>query len=347
MSLVFNGRCLDRPIGGVERYARMLLHTLARIHTDLRVVVPPKATADLGLPPGITVQRFGNMRGHAWEQLSLPSALRKGDFLLNPANAAPLRVHKQAVVVHDLAFLHHPEWFDVRFAKWYGFLMPLVVRRSAVVVTVSETMRQELITTFELPAEKVIVVPPYADPQQFSRSERVNVPDRFFLFVGGDDPRKSISGTLDQLFASDDQAHAVIVGRQRKPFSARPLPADARIHWLTDATDAQLTWLYDRAQALIHPSVYEGFGLPVLEALQRGCPVIARPLPVLLEQFGNCFHACPFAGSSDLSAVLPLLPLRTPGSHLHGEEVLRVLARFSEQHTEMALRSVIERSKHL
>ncbi|MCC7502733.1 MAG: glycosyltransferase, partial [Flavobacteriales bacterium] len=110
---------------------------------------------------------------------------------------------------------------------------------------------------------------------------------------------------------------------------------------------AQLTWLYDHAQALIHPSVYEGFGLPVLEALQRGCPVIARPLPVLLDQFGSFFHACRFDGSSDLSAVLSLLPLRTPGTLLYEEQVMRVHARFSEQRMETALRSVIERSKCL
>lgn len=344
MALVFNGRCLDRPIGGVERYARMLLRTLARMHPDLRVVMPAQGTDDPGLPPGVEIQRYGNMRGHAWEQLQLPRALRKGDFLLNPANAAPLRARDQAVVVHDLAFLHHAEGFDPRFAKWYNFLIPRVVRRSAMVVTVSESIRQELIATFNLSAEKVVVVPPYADPLQFTRSEAVVVPELFYLFVGGDDPRKSIGAALDQLFASDPQAHAVVVGRQRKPFAAQPISADPRITWLADASDAQLTWLYDHAQALIHPSVYEGFGLPVLEALQRGCPVIARPLPVLLEQFGGAFHACRFAGTSDLAAVLPLLSPRTPGYFLHEDPALRVLARFNEEHMEAALRSVIERS---
>lgn len=347
MSLVFNGRCLDRPIGGVERYARMLLRILVRIHPDLRVVVPIKASMDLGLPYGTEVQRYGNLRGHAWEQLSLPRTLRKGDLLLNPANAAPLSVRQQTVVVHDLAFLHHPEWFDPRFAKWYGFLIPRLVRRAALVVTVSETIRQELIATFELPAEKVIVVPPHIDPKQFEHSDRVDVPDRFFLFVGSDDPRKSTALALTQLFTSDPLAHAVVVGRQRDPFNRERLPEDARITWLPNATDAQLTWLYDHAQALIHPSVYEGFGLPVLEALQRNCPVIARPIPVLQDQFGCCFLACAFTGSSDLSAVLTILPLREQGSFSHGHHLQRVLAAFSEQHTETALRSVIERSKHL
>ncbi|MCC7502348.1 MAG: glycosyltransferase, partial [Flavobacteriales bacterium] len=228
MSLVFNGRCLDRPIGGVERYARMLLRKLACIHPDLRVVVPARSTADPVLPTGTEIQRHGNMSGHAWEQLSLPGALRKGDFLLNPANAAPLSVRDQAVVVHDLAFLHHPEWFDARFAKWYGFLIPRVVRRAAVVVTVSETIRQELLATFELPAEKVVVVPPYADPLQFAHSASVDVPERFFLFVGGDDPRKSIAHAVSLLFATDPLAKVVIVGRQRKPFNREIIPADAR-----------------------------------------------------------------------------------------------------------------------
>jgi glycosyltransferase involved in cell wall biosynthesis len=283
----------------------MMLQLLAPRYPDLRVVVPADAQADLGLPAGITVVRRGRMRGHAWEQLTLPRELGANDVLFSPANTGPLRVERQALVVHDLAFHHHPEWFDPRFARWYAFVMPRLVRRVRAVVTVSEAVRTDLIRTYTLPAEKVHVVPPFADASQFPAPVPTHAPERFFLFVGHDDPRKDVRRGLDLLFQADPEARAVVVGRQRRSFARVAPPDDHRVTWLTDATDGQLAWLYDHAQALLFPSRYEGSGLPVLEALQRGCPVVARPLPVYHEQFGTQVIACGFTGSADLSAVLP------------------------------------------
>ncbi len=337
MALVINGRCFTRPIGGVERHARMLIRLIARTYPDARVVVPADAPEDLDLPHGLAVERTGRMHGHTWEQLSLPRAMGPNDVLLSPANTGPLRVRRQAVVVHDLAFLHHPECFDARFAKWYGFLVPRLVRRAAVVITVSPTMRDELVATFALPKDTVVVVSPYVDPSQFARSSPVQVPAGFFLVVGHDDPRKDVRHALDLLFQVLPDAHAVVVGRTRRPFRGQgPIP-DPRTTWLPDASDAQLTWLYDHARALLYPSRYEGFGLPVLEALQRGCPVVTRPLPVLKDHFGDTIHMCSFTGTTDLSALLNGLPSRRsiPVAPYPGAQ--RVLSTFSEGHTDHAL----------
>jgi glycosyltransferase involved in cell wall biosynthesis len=247
------------------------------------------------------------MAGHAWEQLVLPSALGAEDILLSPANTGPLRVRRQFVVVHDLAFLHHPEWFDVRFARWYGFLLPRLVRRCAGVIAVSGTVRQELIATFALPPTRVHVVPPYASTWPAPEALQGIAPG-FHLFVGADDPRKDVRRALEMLHEVDPDAFAVVVGRERRSFQADAIPDHPRVHRVLDATDAQLAWLYDHARCLVYPSRYEGFGLPVLEALHRGCPVIARPLSVFEESFGAAFHACAFTGSADLSEALRTLP---------------------------------------
>jgi glycosyltransferase involved in cell wall biosynthesis len=243
--------------------------------------------------------------------------------------------------VHDLAFLFHPEWFDPRFTKWYGHLMPRLVRRAKVVVTVSEAVRTELLATYALAPERVVVVPPHVDTPQFSASEPVEVPPGFFLLVGHDDPRKDARAALDLLFRARPEAHAVVVGRERRPFIATGRPLDARITWLPNATDAQLTWLYDHARALLYPSLYEGFGMPVLEAVQRGCPVVARPLPVLLQQFGPAVHACPFTGTNDLSGVLDRISARGTSPTSRSPETQQVLDHFTERRTDAALNAVL------
>lgn len=308
MALVINGRCLLRPVGGVERYTRMLLEAAGRSSPDVRVVVPAKGGAPQGLPSGSNVERRGRMSGHAWEQVILPQALEAGDLLLSPANTGPLRVRRQLLVVHDLAFLHHPEWFDLRFARWYGFLMPRLVRRCAGVITVSGTMREELMRTFALKADRVHVVPPFA--MDLPRPVPVGVDPGFHLFIGADDPRKEVHRGLDLLLQADPRATAVVVGRQRRSFSRTPAFEHPQVTLLPDVTDAQLAWLYDHARCLVHPSVYEGFGLPVLEALHRGCPVVARPLPVLEELFGDAVHACAFRDPADLADVFRRIPPR-------------------------------------
>jgi glycosyltransferase involved in cell wall biosynthesis len=341
MALIFNGRCLTRPISGVERHARMLLRSFLRSGIDMRVLVPADAPEDAVLLSGLNVERVGRLRGHAWEQFTLARAVGRDDLLFSPANTGPLGVRRQAIVVHDLAFLHHPEWFDPRFTKWYGFLVPRLVRRAKVVITVSESIRKELMATYALPPERVVVIPPHVDPAQFSAAEPVQAPPGFFLLVGHDDPRKDARAALDLLFRARPGAHAVVVGRERRPFIAVDRSPDGRITWLPNVTDAQLTWLYDHAQALLYPSLYEGFGMPVLEAAQRGCPVVARPLPVLLEQFGPAVHACPFTGSDDLSGVLDRISARGTGPDSRSPETQQVLDHFTERRTDAALNAVI------
>ncbi|MBL8001828.1 MAG: glycosyltransferase family 4 protein [Flavobacteriales bacterium] len=336
MALVFNGRCLLRPVGGVERYARMLLEALVALRIPVRVVMPAKGPEPMDLPQGLDLERRGSMSGHAWEQLVLPAALRTENILLSPANTGPLRVRRQFVVVHDLAFLHDPTWFDVRFARWYGFLLPRLVRRCAGVIAVSGTVRQELIRTFALPADKVHLVPPFASalPAPVALD---GIAPGFHLFVGADDPRKDVTRSLELLLQADPEAIAVVVGRQRRSFQGAGISDDPRVRQVHDATDGQLAWLYDKARCLVYPSRYEGFGLPVLEALSRGCPVIARPLPVFAEAFGDAFHACAFTGSADLSEALRSIPPVLSARQAHP-----VTARYTLQRTSTALARAID-----
>ncbi|HEX2615909.1 MAG TPA: glycosyltransferase, partial [Flavobacteriales bacterium] len=236
MPLVVNGRFLTRPTTGVERYGRALLQVIATAWPDARVVVP---RTDRNIDAcGLEVVPHGIGNGHWWEQSALPAALRKGDVLLSPANTGPLRVRQQVLVLHDLAFLHQPEWFDRRFVAWYGFLLPRLARRCAQVITVSTTVREELMTTFAIPGERIHVVPPF-QALATAVPEGAALPARpYLLLVGAHDPRKG----ADRVLAWYRQLHApaydlILVGRKHRAFAAPPLYPIHNVHVLTAVDD--------------------------------------------------------------------------------------------------------------
>lgn len=341
MALVINGRFLTRPVTGVERYGRMLLNVIAREWPNSRVVLPARTGNDVDAC-GLEVVRQNGLGGHAWEQLQLPNALRKDDLLLSPANTGPLRVRRQVVVVHDLAVIHHPEWFDRRFAHWYGFVLPRLTRRVARVITVSENSKKDLERTYSLPEKNVAVVQAYAHfLSSLPESPRgSNIP--YLLVVASRDPRKG----LDRIIAwyeglEDPPFQLIIVGRQVASFRIPELRTVDGVHFLSDVEDAELHALYAHAIALVHLSRYEGFGLPVLEAMNAGCPVIAMELPVLRSNFGDAVQYVPM---NDLGALLdPVSGLMDPAiRERHVQRGNRCAAGFTFDRMAQALHDALD-----
>ncbi len=286
MALVINGRFLQRPVTGVERYGRMLLRVIAEEWPDSRVVIPSGNDLEIDVH-GLELVRSKGVGGHAWEQLILPHFVGKNDLLLSPANTGPLRVRDQAVVVHDLAVVHHPEWFDRRFVAWYNFLLPRLARRAVKVITVSRYSAMDLQRTYELHPERICVIPPFVPPLHASAAI-TDIGSPYFLIVGSLDPRKG----LDRVTAwyrglADPNFNLVCVGRSGKVFRQMGIPELPGLLYLNDVGDDRLSALYKGALGLIQPSYFEGFGLPILEAMQHGCPVIAADLPVFHESFGD------------------------------------------------------------
>jgi glycosyltransferase involved in cell wall biosynthesis len=323
-SLAINGRFLTRRFTGVDRYA---FEISARLE-GARRIAPSR-------PPGL-------LAGHAWEQLILPARLRRGEILFSPANAGPWIVRAQAVTLHDASVFDHPEWFRPAFAAWTRLAWKILAKQVRMILTVSEFSRGRLQLHLKIPDEKIRVIPngvgkPF-EPQSAREIQRVkekyNLNQPYFLFVGTLEPRKNL-GTLIEAWKrmGNHFALAIIgaegnvfaqVGRSAKSPDFAPksetsesagriagrTPAPNRRRGVANPTylghvpDDDLPALYSGATAVVIPSLYEGFGLPALEALACGAPVIASNVSAFPEVLDD---AALFINPLDVNAIAEAL----------------------------------------
>ncbi len=280
MTTVVNGRFLPQRPGGLQRTARSLLEEL-RLLVPLEVVAPaPDPLADV-----VRAAPAGRAGGQLWEQVLLPRQAA-GRPVLSLANTAPLASRRSTVLVHDLAPLVGPQWFHPSM-RVYGRLVLAAARRAALTVTVSESVRRELL---DRGVRRVEVVRPAVDPSFRPAPEaavaRVRAQHgRYVVLVGWADPRKDVATALAaHLAVTPELPHRLLlVGSGRGVFADVKAPGAPTVSVLSHVPDDELRALLTGAEALVYPSLYEGFGLPPLEAAACGTPAIVSDLPVLRE----------------------------------------------------------------
>jgi glycosyltransferase involved in cell wall biosynthesis len=251
--VAINGRAAVRPeIGGVERVAREMV---ARLPPErYRVVKPP---------------RF--LGGHLWEQAILP--LTRAELIYSPANLAPVASRRNVVVIHDVAALRHPEWYSKPYVAWHKTVLPLIARRARLVITVSEFSRREIQEVLGVDAR---VIPNGVD-ERFKPGPKKD----YALVVGTKIARKNLSALSDTAEALGMEL--VAAGSARSYMKGEA----TNIRELGYVPDDELPALYAGARVLLMPSLYEGFGLPCLEAMASGTPVVAANRGALPEICGD------------------------------------------------------------
>jgi glycosyltransferase involved in cell wall biosynthesis len=278
--VAINARAAARAqIGGVERLAREMARRLPALRPDrYRVIHPPAG--------------FAHRAGHLWEQLVLPARARRCALIYSPANLAPLGAENNVLVLHDLAAFRYPSAYSRGYVAYQRLMLPVLARRARLLITVSEFSRAELAEVLNLDPSRITVIPEGVDerfaPQDETALEAARTAyglDRpYVLTVGTMSARKSLDLLARAAGAMKERGiELVLAGSARGYLRAGPVPG-RRLGYVAEA---HLPAVYSGALALALPSRYEGFGLPCLEAMACGTPVVASRCGALPETVGD------------------------------------------------------------
>lgn len=294
----FDGRTLSVPDhGGPARVGFQLLQELSKIednvitfgHQSLSKAIPTQLN-----PTGF--YRNSRLYGLLWEQTYLPrqAHVTDVDVIYSPNSLLPVlwKGSKFVVTIHDLASL---EGYSSRWYRMYEKIkLPIVARRADHIITVSNFSKNEIINNFNVPSSKISVV--YNGVSQVFRNgtenESFELPEEYVLYVGDTSKRKNIDGTISAFKKfknnSDQDYKLVLIGPTDSPTVDSLSIADAPdIINYGYVNDKKLKCAYEKASVFLFPSRYEGFGIPPLEAMSCGTPVIASNTSSLPEILGD------------------------------------------------------------
>jgi glycosyltransferase involved in cell wall biosynthesis len=287
--ILINARFLAQRTTGIQRFATEITRQLLDLRSDVVLAVPPGPIEAAGLDPA-RILRVGRTRGHAWEQIDLPLfARRRRCLLVNLASTGPVGYRPQISTHHDITWVRHPESFGRRFRAVYAVVVPRLIARSEALLTVSEFSRGEISDHFGVDPRRFTVIANGVDERFHPSAAPAGAP--YLLAVSSPNAHKNFGRMLSafaRFAATHPQVELRVVGSQTNSFSRQRYDdSSARVRFLGRVDDDELAALYSGALAFVFPSLYEGFGIPPLEAQQCACPVIAARAASMPEVLGS------------------------------------------------------------
>ncbi|MDJ1157079.1 glycosyltransferase family 1 protein [Chelatococcus sp. SYSU_G07232] len=321
-----NGRFLTQSITGVQRYAREILramdellcegHALAR-DLVVEILVPANATAGSGADwpelRAVRMRSVGRFGGHVWEQLELPSLACGG--IVSLCNTGPVARRRQIVCIHDANTFICPDSYSWRFRTAYRALLPVIGRVANQVATVSAFSADQLARHGVAARDKITIVPDGHEhvlrwrPRHSAVTRAAAGPDTVVV-IGSAARHKNldlICGLADRLAVAG--LRIAVVGRVAARVFRRGAPGETpgNVLWLGPLSDGELAALLGDCLCLAFPSLTEGFGLPPLEAMALGCPVVTSDRASLPEVCGEAaLYASPTAPEEWSEALFAL-----------------------------------------
>jgi glycosyltransferase involved in cell wall biosynthesis len=288
--IYINARFLTQTITGVQRYAIEISKELKLLYDNKITFVSPPNIIHFDIAKELNAKIVGEHRGHLWEQISLPHFLKKegSPLLISFSGCGLLNYKNQIITIHDVSFRRHPEWFTKSYLHYYNFMIPRIAAKAHAIITVSEFSKGEIADVLGIEQNRIEVIYNAVSKnnkiQNFSNSNIFL--NNYILAVSSLEPRKNFSRLVEAFNGiGDKNVKLYIIGKQFKVFSTLKLQKEITksVIFTGYLDESKLKDMYKKALFLIYPSLYEGFGLPPIEAMSFGCPVIASDIPAIHE----------------------------------------------------------------
>lgn len=289
MKVVINGRFLTQNLTGVQRFAFEISKRLSKVNGEI-ILLTPSCKIRKEYSNSLKIYKVGYTSGHLWEQIELPLWLRKNEnpILLNLCNTGPIMYKNKIVTIHDLAFIVNPKWFKKKFVLWYKFLIPKLLKSSFLILTVSKTIKNQIVDFYNLNSKHIEVIYNASSFTKIAYTlEENNVKENIVLAVSSHNPRKNLKTLVAAFIKSKIDYHLIIVGGKGNAFAETDLEQNKDITFLSSISDKELINLYKNSKIFVYPSFYEGFGIPPLEAQGFGCTVLVSDIPIFNEVYSD------------------------------------------------------------
>lgn len=309
--IFINARFLTQSITGVQRYAIELVKAIDALidsgvidnkKYSFCLLAPRDTKYELSLKH-ISLKRVGKLKGHFWEQLEIPFFAQTG-LLINLCNTGPILKLNQIVTIHDAGVYGFSKAYSFPFRIWYKLLLNILVKLSKKVLTNSFFSKAELIkylgvkqdnlrVTY-LGKEHILAI----DPDESILSSHKLKSNQYILAVSSMNPNKNFGSIIKAIKLLKKESFDIVIagGMNPKIFGNSTMPFPDNVKYVGNVSDAELRALYEHASCFVYPSYYEGFGLPPLEAMSLGCPVIVSNTTSLPEV---CREAALYCNPSD------------------------------------------------
>lgn len=308
--VVESGILLREGFSGVEVYTKSLLEAMEKEHPFTRVM--PK--------------KRGRLERQKWLHTTLSKEVSGHDLLFCPANIAPWSLSKKTkliVTLHDVAFKRYPDTFSKAFRLYYNLLIPRVIKRADQLITVSDVSKEEILSAFPYAKGKIEVIPIACDPI-FTSDQSVKK-EKTLLYVGSMNERKNFVGAINAFEALEKEEYTLqMVGNFYESFALSNASKEVlerakknpKIEFVKGVSNEKLSLLYRKATLFLFPSFYEGFGIPPLEAMASGTPVITSQKTSMQEV---CEDAALYVDPHDQASLIEAMRTLLDSSHKREE----------------------------
>lgn len=369
MRIAIDATAAAVQIAGVGRYTRELVRSLVQLsHEDRFTLLSASSKSQSRalldeLPPGAWrhVCRIPLSERHLtafWHRLRAPltvdALIGEFDVFHGPDFVLPPTRHPSVVTIHDLSYLVAPQFAEPSLAEYLKRTVPRSLRRANQIITVSASVAAELVHAYPFAEGRVRAIPNGVRISTLGSVSGFQSGPPTVLTVGTIEPRKNLPTLLRAMrvvWQSESDARLIVAGRigwQSDAIMAqlRAACAESRVTFINAPDDHQLAELFGNAHVFAYPSFYEGFGLPVLEAMQRGVPVVASDIPVLRETGGDAARYVSVSDAEGLgSQILDVLRdtrSRSEMSRAGRERVTQFSWDETAHRTRMAYQAAVE-----
>ncbi len=289
--IVVNARFLTQKLTGVQRFAFEMSCQLMELYHDDILFVAPRNIRRSRYSDQLKPVLIGKYTGYLWEQYELPRYLKKRGcpLLLNLCNLAPVVYRNKISTIHDITFVKYPADYPFRMRWMYKMLVPHILNTSIRIITVSHFSKNEISAYYQIPKDKIHVVYNAVNasfgPQ---RNERL-LSERYIMAFASTGENKNFKMIMQSFIKVNEQYKDIklyVIGECLREKEYDELRLHDSIVFMGRVSDEKLIELYSNAIAFVFPSLYEGFGIPVIEAQACGCPVIASNVTTFPEILG-------------------------------------------------------------